>query len=413
MFPPNGGVRAGHDAAMVGAMTDQTGVLTSLALALGASYAIAGIVVLRRLALDHMLDHMLAVLGSAEAAGERWDTRLRTLGVVLMLASGLSLLALSGWSPILYTGAGLVLGFSLLRAAWSGGSRDERAGPHGALVPFLIHAGAWAFVVLLDGRGIWRAWVDPPVIELLLILGIAAGLALVFCQPPRYRPSPLVPAAAEWTEPAPPEPPKRLIVAPSTGSGPLRDADHGNLVPVDRLGLSGALAARISDWDAIYQAGADEEDPYAPHFTDADIERAWLAEGRAITAAIAAEWNGPVEAEFSALSNFLDMAHPKRTPCERLSEDAVRRVAGWCGLPEIEEMLERLDTLAIEKDALPGWDGGSQDDVSDVQLLFTRILACMPSRYAPDIARGLESPQEQTRQWVALALRYQKEGTMP
>lgn len=70
--------------------------------------------------------------------------------------------------------------------------------------------------------------------------------------------------------------------------------------------------------------------------------------------------------------------------------------------------------LARERDALPEWDGDSQDDIARTQELFKSILAHVPARYIEDVATGLDSPQWGTRMYVAGALaEHDRDTTLP
>ncbi|MFN3314464.1 MAG: hypothetical protein ACK46Q_13495 [Hyphomonas sp.] len=70
-------------------------VLTVSAFAIGVFYMLGGVLVLRQVVMDSVLDRALAMLGSKSAGKEQLATRILTLGAMLTFASGLSLMALS------------------------------------------------------------------------------------------------------------------------------------------------------------------------------------------------------------------------------------------------------------------------------------------------------------------------------
>lgn len=83
--------------------------LTLPALGIGLFYAVGGLLLLRRLPAEAVMDTMLAALGDATVPAERMRTRLWILGGGLTFASGLSLVALPRWTPVF---------FVLTAAAW-------------------------------------------------------------------------------------------------------------------------------------------------------------------------------------------------------------------------------------------------------------------------------------------------------
>src|SRR5690606_33345854 len=134
-------------------------------------------------------------------------------------------------------------------------------------------------------------------------------------------------------------------------------------------------------------------------FGDVADERQWVCAGRAIADELAREWPGPLTVRISGFESMLQYATSELTPYESPSDEQVRDIGGQCGVAEIGDIIARLDALARDKDALPDWDGDSQDDIARAQQLFARILAAAPARYTDDIRGGLDSPELQTREW--------------
>lgn len=200
--------------------------------------------------------------------------------------------------------------------------------------------------------------------------------------------------------------PERLRLAPEYRYSPLRNDAHGNPVEVSSLGLSAGLVERIRAWDAVFQATCHEDDPRDPFllFPDVAAERDWVKEGNAIAAALAREWPGSLSVAISALDTLMHDARHDLSPWTPMPEDRAVWIGERCGVAEIEAAIGGLDDLSRERDALPSWDGDSQDDIARAQETLQRILARVPARYIEDVAAGLESPEWGTRVYVAGAL---------
>ena len=65
-------------------------LVTAIALAIGMFYAVGGLLLLRRLPAEAVMDQVLAALGDATAPAERQRTRLWMLGGAVIFASGWS-----------------------------------------------------------------------------------------------------------------------------------------------------------------------------------------------------------------------------------------------------------------------------------------------------------------------------------
>lgn len=247
------------------------------------------------------------------------------------------------------------------------------------------------------------------------MVGGVVLLAVTLHRTPRSKPEfPLLPdeagRAADSLEDVVDKPrPERLRLAPEYGCWPLWDDVLGVPLGPEDLWLTGPLLARIEAWEATFQATFTGNDPLRSGFADVAAERAWVAEGKAIATELAHEWSGPLVVRLSLLDGLIEQAARDRVPGQAISFARAAEIAPRCGVAEIEKIVERLDKLAQEKDALPDWDGDSQDDVARAQSFFAHMLAAVPERYAEDVRCGLQSPELQTRIWVGLALDWREE----
>ena len=66
-----------------------------MAIAIGAFYVFAGVLVVRKVALDHVMDRLLAALSDPSAPNEGARTRALTVGGYLTVAAGCALVLLS------------------------------------------------------------------------------------------------------------------------------------------------------------------------------------------------------------------------------------------------------------------------------------------------------------------------------
>lgn len=222
---------------------------------------------------------------------------------------------------------------------------------------------------------------------------------------PSATPSPPAPSPANVPRP------ERLRLAPEYRCSPLWDDDHGNTVDMTGLGLSAELVDRIADWDAVFQAAFREDDPSASGFSDIAAEHAWVRQGNIIAQDLGREWPGPVQNLLSGLTMLVRDARRDLGPWDSLPADRLAAIGEKCGLAEIEAALVWLDDLARERDALPEWDGDSQDDIAKAQEMLHGILASVPDRYIGIVAGGLHSPEWGTRVHIARALAGQDHAT--
>ena len=391
-------------------------IMHVLAFIIGLFYAGGGFLIMRHLAMDTVIDDFLTQLGDKGAGRERSLTRLNTLAAVLLAASGVSLMAMSRWTPLLFLLGALV---HALQLYWNWrlaapGDAVARAGVRSNVRALAIYNCAFGFALYLDGLGLWRVWLEPAFLEPVMIVGGCAAVALFMIRAgtgqgtgrsvgaPAYEP----PVEDEELAARPPRngPPENLRLAPEYRCWPLWDADTGDALAPEEIGLAPALTARIRAWDEPFQAIFDPGDPFSATFPDLETERAWVHEGNAVAAELVRQWPGRVDVRISGLTSMLGYASRDLAPGERIPDDRLPDVGRYCRIAEIEEVIARLDKLAAEKRALPDWDGDSQDDVAHTQRMLARILATVPERYEPVVRQGLASEEEETRRWVALAL---------
>lgn len=380
---------------------------TLIALAVGLFYAVGGLLLLRRLPAEAVMDRMLAALGDETAPAEQRRTRFWMLGGAVVFASGLSLVLLSRWAPAFFVVAALLQAGYLAWAARALPAEDEdaRRGRRSVVQALLLYLVATGFVLWLNGRGVWRTWLEPAVLELLALLGIMVAVAALLLRHAVWQP-PALPAIGPLPRPSGP-PVMRL--APEYRMSPLRDdAEDVPIDPAD-LGLDGALVARIADWDAGFQA-IFADDTAVAAFPDLATEQAWFEKGLAIAAEIRGEWSGILRIELSGLDAMLDhagraLASDEPTPIKEAAAMAPR-----CGVAEIRDIIARLDSLGWEKAELPEGDHAAREEVARWQLFFAHLLAHVRGRYLPELRRGLDSPQAETRRWVEHALQMRGEG---
>lgn len=330
-------------------------------------------------------------------------------GVVHMRASGISLMALSRWTLPIFTVNAVLQGAYLIWATRAFPPIDEtgRQCRRATRRALLFYLAAFGLVIALDRLGLWRIWIQPAAIELVVIAVLAVALSWLFRR--RSRPaSKVTPATSQPTPPDRPPAdaplPERLRLAPEYHCGPLWDDERGTMVDPAGLGLSPELLERIADWNAAFEATFREDDPSVSGFADVAAERTWVEQGNAIAQDLAQEWPGPFSNQISALTMLLRDARDGLGTWDELPEDRIAWIGGLCGVAEIEHAIGWLNALSREREALPEWDGDSQDDIARTQALLHGILARVPGRYTEVVSSGLRSPEWRTRSHVALAL---------
>jgi hypothetical protein len=185
---------------------------------------------------------------------------------------------------------------------------------------------------------------------------------------------------------------------------PLRDEAENTPIDPAALGLDDALVARIAAWDGRFQALFDDEDPFAFDFPDLATEQAWFEEGLAIAGEIQREWMGTLRNDLSGLDAMIRYARRALEPVQETPIAEAAALAPRCGVAEIREAIDRLDRLAWQKDGVAAWDGDTRDAISRDQLFLAHVLGHVRGRYLPEVRRGLDSQDEETRRWVRAAL---------
>ncbi len=277
-------------------------------MAVGAFYAFAGVVVLRRMAMNRVLDLALeAITLQKTDYNERLQSSLLAFGGCLTLASGLALMTLSPWATVFFAANAIFQGGYLLWAwkALPPESEAERKGRQQTINAFIIYLAAFAFVAHAHSQGVFSHWPINAgnftwLVELMVIVAVSAGLwAYWFFHIPRKSPSstwtPTEDAETDiWDHLPDPPRPERLRLAPEYGCWPTWDDETGlNVNPAD-LGLSDNLLTRLKQWDDALQATYNMDDPEASRFADDDAEQRWRDEGLAIATELEREWPGPV-----------------------------------------------------------------------------------------------------------------------
>ena len=272
------------------------------AILVGAFYVFAGVVVLRAMALDRVMDRLLAALNEPSAPKERMKSRVLTVGAVLTLASGITLMLLSPLALPVFVASALWQGGYLLWAekALPPQDDDEARGRKQTKNAFVVYLAATAFVTWLAAQGLLRPWgapVSSHAVDLaVMAVAIAAAWAFIH-RPRRSAKDEAAPLGGGIEVPGEEALPTRLRLAPEWNCSPLWDADTDKPVSVYRLGLSFELSERIEAWDDTWQATYNEDDPAAGGFQDEAARRTYLLEGRAIVEALRGEWQGELEVE--------------------------------------------------------------------------------------------------------------------
>lgn len=281
--------------------------MTYVAMAIGAFYVFAGFVVMRAMAMDRLMDQVLAALNSPTDAKEALRSKVLSAGAFLTLASGLALAVLSALALPLFVANVAVQGGYLLWAesALKPDGADEARGRRQTKNAFVIYCAAAAFVVWLAVQGGLRPWsagIEALALDALIVIGGVAGAWAFIHMPTRRSAS----AVADETGEAPIayEPavrPTRLRLAPEYMCRPLWDDDTGDTVNVFDLGLPDDLMYRIEEWDDRFQATYNADDPAASDFATPGERAAYVEEGRKIAVALRAAWPGEltVAEEFS------------------------------------------------------------------------------------------------------------------
>ncbi len=274
-----------------------------VAIFVGVFYAFAGLVVIRAMTLDRLMDQVLAAIKKpGRSFSPSFQSRLLQIGAYLTLASGLSLMMLSPFATVFFLSNAAWQGGYLAWAAYAVPPEDDAdaKGRRQTVNAFVLFLAATAFVVWLAAQGFLRPWDAPlwrhAIDAAMLLAGCVGGWALIHRPWTRRRAA--NPRAADiipdGEASVAPKRPERLRLAPEWGAWPLWDDETGKPVSPFGLGLPAELAQRIDAWDSTFQTTYNPDDPASGGFMD-DAERAaFLEEGRAIAAALKEAWQGPV-----------------------------------------------------------------------------------------------------------------------
>jgi hypothetical protein len=283
-----------------------------VAMAIGAFYVLAGLVVLRSMMMSQLLDKALAAITLKHDRKEEMRTRVLSVGALLTLASGAGLAILSPLALPLFAANAAVQGGYLVWAERDLKPEDESEarGRKQTKNAYVIYLAATAFVIWCAAQGVLRPWSagwQALAIDVVIVAAVTVGLWAFIHRPRRRAPSTYdddeAPAddATHDDDPAPPynpppfEMPKRLRFAPEWNCHPLWDIDTGNTVSPWLLPISQDLMARIEEWDDTWQATYVHDDPRESGFkNDADYQ-AYLKEGRELAAELKKAWAGELE----------------------------------------------------------------------------------------------------------------------
>ncbi len=278
-----------------------------IAMAVGAFYVFGGIMVLRTMALDRLMDRMLQALGEKVDANERLKSQVLSAGAYLTFAGGFALVTLSRWSTVLFAANSLL---QVLYLAWASRvlppeTADERLGRTRTINAAVVYLAAFAFVAYAHAEGVLMPWPIEAgalsgLVEPLVIGGATAVAWAIWLRPQQETPASGSPesdpgeSCAAETEDQVRSLPTRLRLAPEHGCWPTWDDETGDNVDPADLGLSEALLRRLEAWDAVWQASFDAADRQRSGIADEAAAERWQSEGQAIAAQLADEWQGPL-----------------------------------------------------------------------------------------------------------------------
>jgi len=250
--------------------------------AIGAFYVFAGLVGMRAMTMDRLMDQMLAgITLKPIPAVERRRRLIAGSSLLAVGMAGMALMVLSSWAvPLFLFGAATQAAYLLwARTAFPVESPLERKGRRQTTNAALIFGFATALVCGAFLAGLLRDWRDPWAISIpavgLMLLALDARHWL-------WRPS----RTAPWAEfeAAEPDPPRAVALTPRWGGAVVIDTDRGEGVDYD-LFVPSDLSERIWRWGHAFRAGDDHEvKEFWAQFTDAAAEEAHRAEGEAIVA---------------------------------------------------------------------------------------------------------------------------------
>lgn len=267
---------------------------------IGGFYVFAGVLGMRWLVTDHLMDQMLAGI-SMQPIPTKEHRRRWLLGssVLAIGMGGMALMALSLWAvPLfLFGSATQAVYLAWARTAFPTEDAIDRKGRSQTTNAAAIYGLATALVCAAAAFGLLRPWLDPWALAVPL-----TGLVLLSLVGRHFlwQARPIGSDQSIDRDPDPreiPPAPARVRLDPSWGGYPLRNADTDEGIIYDDY-LPRELADRLYTWSFAFHAGDDYDiQEYWAEFEDAAAESAHRAEGAAIVAALRTvfdEAEGPV-----------------------------------------------------------------------------------------------------------------------
>lgn len=153
------------------------------AIGVGAFYVFAGVVVMRAMALDRVMNKLLAVLNDPAAPKELLRSRVLAVGAFLTLGGGVALMLLSPLAaPVFVAGALWQAGYLLwAEKALPPEDEDDARGRRQTKNAFVVYLFATAFVGWLAVQGQLRPWdIQAMMIDVAIIaVSCAAAWAVL------------------------------------------------------------------------------------------------------------------------------------------------------------------------------------------------------------------------------------------
>lgn len=254
----------------------------------GVFYLLAGLAGVHAMAMDSLMDKMLAALTLKPTPRAEFVRRwMLVSGSFAVGLSGAALMVLSLWAvPLFLLAAGLQWGWlGWARRGYPATSALEAKGRSQTTNAALIYSVMTALVVWLGLSGRLQPWFDP---WALFIPLVAIALSLFAIRHLLRRPKSRAGGSfdGEDEDQVIPPAPHRVRLAPAWGGYPLRDADTDQGVSLDDY-LPGELADRLYEWSCAFHGGDDEDArEFWAEFDDAASEAAHRAEGDSIVAGL-------------------------------------------------------------------------------------------------------------------------------
>lgn len=267
---------------------------------IGAFYVFAGIIGMRAMVMDHLMDQVLAGIALQPVpAKDRYRRWLLGSSLLAIGMGGMALMVLSLWAVPLFLFGAATQAFYLVwaRTTFPPEDESERTGRRHTTNAGMLHAAATLLVCIAAGFGLLRPWLDPWALTIPV-----AGLALLALIGRHFLWNTRRNGGLSWDDAEPdlreiPPAPPRVRLAPSWGGYPLHNADTDDGIIYDDY-LPEALADRLYEWSRAFHGGDDDEaQEFWAEFEDAAEEAAHRAEGDSIVAGLRAIFDdaeGPV-----------------------------------------------------------------------------------------------------------------------